>query len=147
MRGSRSPSSTQALDNQLCLHAATPPTATLPPVLAAQAEPRATDYIAAMVDTITRIINNGHAYVLEDGDVYFDVASLPGGARGTPCLGCSLHSTSTHALHCTTSCVRMTHAAAQHSCRAWASLPATSWCCGCGAPLSCSLTHHSTLLN
>jgi cysteinyl-tRNA synthetase len=31
-----------------------------------------------MIDTITKIISNGHAYVLEDGDVYFDVASLPG---------------------------------------------------------------------
>lgn len=47
----------------------------LPPV---QSEPRATDFIPAMVDTITRIISNGHAYVLPDGDVYFDVASLPG---------------------------------------------------------------------
>lgn len=44
-----------------------------------QAEPRATDYITEMIDTITKIISNGHAYVLEDGDVYFDVASLPGG--------------------------------------------------------------------
>jgi cysteinyl-tRNA synthetase len=31
-----------------------------------------------MIDTITKIIGNGHAYVLEDGDVYFDVVSLPG---------------------------------------------------------------------
>jgi cysteinyl-tRNA synthetase len=34
-----------------------------------------------MVQTITKIIDNGHAYALPDGDVYFDVASLPGYGR------------------------------------------------------------------
>jgi hypothetical protein len=34
-----------------------------------------------MVATITKIIDNGHAYALPDGDVYFDVASLPGYGR------------------------------------------------------------------
>lgn len=47
-------------------------------VLNTQLEPRATDHIPDMVATISRIIDNGHAYALPDGDVYFDVASLPG---------------------------------------------------------------------
>jgi hypothetical protein len=51
------------------------------PAAAAQAEPKATDFIPAMVATITKIIDNGHAYALPDGDVYFDVASLPGYGR------------------------------------------------------------------
>ena len=48
----------------------------LPPT----AEPKATDFIPQMVDTIQRIVANGHAYVAE-GDVYFDVGSLPGYGR------------------------------------------------------------------
>lgn len=46
-----------------------------------QVEPKATDFIPAMIDTISKIIGNGHAYALPDGDVYFDVASLPGYGR------------------------------------------------------------------
>ena len=47
----------------------------LPPAL----EPRATDYVPAMVAMVERIIAHGHAYVAPGGgDVYFDVASLPG---------------------------------------------------------------------
>ncbi|WIA09089.1 hypothetical protein OEZ85_008502 [Tetradesmus obliquus] len=49
--------------------------------LAPTAEPKATDFIPAMVATINKIIDNGHAYALPDGDVYFDVASLPGYGR------------------------------------------------------------------
>lgn len=45
----------------------------LPPGL----EPQATDFIPQMVGTIQRIIANGHAYAV-GGDVFFDVASLPG---------------------------------------------------------------------
>jgi cysteinyl-tRNA synthetase len=43
-------------------------------------EPRATEHIAAMVETIRRIVANGHAYATADGsgDVFFDVRSLPG---------------------------------------------------------------------
>jgi cysteinyl-tRNA synthetase len=48
----------------------------LPPAL----EPRATDFIPQMVSMIQRIISHGHAYAV-DGDVYFDVASLPGYGR------------------------------------------------------------------
>lgn len=40
-------------------------------------EPKATDHIHCMLASIQKIIDNGHAYVV-DGDVYFDVESLPG---------------------------------------------------------------------
>ena len=39
-------------------------------------EPLATDHIPAMLEAIQRIIDHGHAYAV-DGDVYFDVGSLP----------------------------------------------------------------------
>lgn len=39
-------------------------------------EPRATEYIASMISSIDSIVENGHAYSLENGDVYFDVQSL-----------------------------------------------------------------------
>eukprot|EP00879_Flechtneria_rotunda_P020164 GHRR01021205.1.p1 GENE.GHRR01021205.1~~GHRR01021205.1.p1 ORF type:complete len:310 (+),score=97.55 GHRR01021205.1:308-1237(+) len=44
-------------------------------------EPKATDHIGDMVATISKIIDNGHAYVLPDGDVYFEVATLSGYGR------------------------------------------------------------------
>lgn len=34
-----------------------------------------------MVDTIQAIIKNGHAYAVDGGDVFFDVASLPNYGR------------------------------------------------------------------
>ena len=46
-------------------------------VLPPSAEPRATGHITEMVELIDRLIDRGHAYT-GDGDVYFDVASLPG---------------------------------------------------------------------
>jgi cysteinyl-tRNA synthetase len=49
----------------------------LPPCL----EPRATAHVPDIVALIERIIANGHAYALPGGDVYFDVASLPGYGR------------------------------------------------------------------
>jgi len=39
-------------------------------------EPRATEYIPQMVSLIEKIIKNNHAYVAENGDVYFDVRSF-----------------------------------------------------------------------
>lgn len=48
----------------------------LPPSL----EPRATAHIPAMIDTIAQIIDNGHAYAV-DGDVFFDIQTLPGYGR------------------------------------------------------------------
>lgn len=44
-------------------------------------EPRATAFVPHMISTISRIIDNGHAYAVEGGDVFFDVASLPGYGR------------------------------------------------------------------
>lgn len=43
-----------------------------PPTVA----PRATEHIPEIIETIQKIMNNGHAYVSE-GDVYFDVRSWP----------------------------------------------------------------------
>lgn len=39
-------------------------------------EPKATDYISHMTQLISQIIANGHAYVGQNGDVYFDVRSF-----------------------------------------------------------------------
>lgn len=44
-------------------------------------EPLATDHITDMIDSISNIIAHGHGYVVEGGDVFFDVASLPGYGR------------------------------------------------------------------
>lgn len=49
----------------------------LPPTL----EPRATRHIDDIVALIQRIMSNGHAYALPNGDVYFEVATLPGYGR------------------------------------------------------------------
>ena len=45
-------------------------------VLPPSGEPRATGFITQMVEYMERIIERGHAYV-SDGNVYFDVRSLP----------------------------------------------------------------------
>jgi cysteinyl-tRNA synthetase len=39
-------------------------------------QPRATQYIAQMIDLIEKLIDRGHAYVV-DGTVYYDIASFP----------------------------------------------------------------------
>ena len=40
-------------------------------------EPRATGHIPEMVDLVQRLLDAGHAYVGESGNVYYDVRSLP----------------------------------------------------------------------
>jgi len=39
--------------------------------------PRASDWIDSMIDLIGTLISSGHAYVGDDGSVYFDVSSVP----------------------------------------------------------------------
>jgi len=46
-------------------------------MLPADSYPRATAYIRPMVDFVARLIESKHAYVAEDGAVYFSVASFP----------------------------------------------------------------------
>ena len=41
-------------------------------------EPRATGHIPEMVDLVQRLLDAGHAYIGESGNVYYDVRSLPG---------------------------------------------------------------------
>ena len=43
----------------------------------ADAYPRATRHIEQMIALVQQLIENGHAYVADDGSVYFDVSSLP----------------------------------------------------------------------
>ena len=45
-------------------------------ILPAHKFPKATDHVEDMVELTRRLINNGHAYVVE-GNVYFSVASFP----------------------------------------------------------------------
>jgi len=40
-------------------------------------EPKATDHLGEIIDMIERLIGNGHAYVADNGDVYYDVKSFP----------------------------------------------------------------------
>jgi cysteinyl-tRNA synthetase len=42
------------------------------------AMPRATEYIAPMLDLIGQLVTDGHAYAVEGQGVYFDVVSFPG---------------------------------------------------------------------
>jgi cysteinyl-tRNA synthetase len=41
------------------------------------AYPRATDYIAPMIDFVERLVRSGHAYQAEDGAVYFSISRFP----------------------------------------------------------------------
>jgi cysteinyl-tRNA synthetase len=52
--------------------------ATVLGVLPPSAEPRATEHILEILDMIRRLIARGHAYVADNGDVYYAVASFEG---------------------------------------------------------------------
>ncbi|OQX42984.1 MAG: cysteine--tRNA ligase, partial [Candidatus Sedimenticola endophacoides] len=47
-------------------------------ILPPDEEPRATAHLGEIVAMIGRLIENGHAYAADNGDVYFDVKSFPG---------------------------------------------------------------------
>ena len=47
-------------------------------ILPPDAEPKATDHIGEIIDMIERLISKGHAYVADNGDVYYAVASFEG---------------------------------------------------------------------
>ncbi len=44
----------------------------------ATVHPKATEHIAEIIDLISRLIRNGHAYSVPSGDVYYRVSSFPG---------------------------------------------------------------------
>ena len=46
-------------------------------VLPPDSEPRATDHLPDIIDMIGKLIDRGHAYVADNGDVYYDVRSFP----------------------------------------------------------------------
>ncbi|UXN37086.1 cysteine--tRNA ligase [Avibacterium paragallinarum] len=46
-------------------------------ILRPDVEPRATHHIAEIIDIVEKLIQRGHAYVAENGDVMFDIESFP----------------------------------------------------------------------
>ena len=44
----------------------------------ATVHPKATDHISEIIDLISRLIQNGHAYAAPSGDVYYRVSAFPG---------------------------------------------------------------------
>ena len=40
--------------------------------------PKATEHIPEMIELTQRLVDRGHAYVVDSGSVYFDVSSFPG---------------------------------------------------------------------
>lgn len=52
----------------------------------AYAEPKASDYIEAMAKAVEQLLDQGQAYRLDDGDIYFDTATVPhfGAQSGLP---------------------------------------------------------------
>ncbi|MCG6966552.1 MAG: cysteine--tRNA ligase [Chromatiaceae bacterium] len=50
-------------------------------VLPPDQEPKATEHLPEIIRMIVRLIDRGHAYVAENGDVYYDVKSFPNYGR------------------------------------------------------------------
>ena len=46
-------------------------------ILPPDQEPRATEHVPEIISMISRLIDKGHAYVADNGDVYYDVRSFP----------------------------------------------------------------------
>ncbi|MGA1691438.1 MAG: cysteine--tRNA ligase [Sedimenticolaceae bacterium] len=46
-------------------------------IIPPDAEPKATDHIAEIISMCEKLIEKGHAYVADNGDVYYDVYSFP----------------------------------------------------------------------
>ena len=46
-------------------------------IIPPDAEPKATDHIAEIISMCEKLIEKGHAYVVDNGDVYYDVYSFP----------------------------------------------------------------------
>jgi cysteinyl-tRNA synthetase len=46
--------------------------------------PRTSESVGQVVELIAKLIDAGHAYLAESGDVYFDAASFPDGAASSP---------------------------------------------------------------
>jgi len=46
-------------------------------ILPADSYPRATEYVSEMIAGIERLIEKGHAYITDDGSVFFSVSSFP----------------------------------------------------------------------
>jgi cysteinyl-tRNA synthetase len=63
-----------AQQNERSFSAAYDALGVLPPTY----EPRATGHVTEMVELMERLVDGGHAYVGEEGNVYFDVHSFPG---------------------------------------------------------------------
>src|SRR3546814_10978382 len=54
---------------------------------APDAEPRATDYIAEMVQMIATLVDKGHAYPADNGDVFYSVNSFASYGRSEESRG------------------------------------------------------------
>jgi cysteinyl-tRNA synthetase len=50
-------------------------------ILPADAYPKATEHIDEMIELTERLVEGGHAYVVDTGSVYYDVTSFPGYGR------------------------------------------------------------------
>lgn len=46
-------------------------------ILPPDVEPKATDHLPEIIAMVERLIENGHAYAVDNGDVYYDVKSFP----------------------------------------------------------------------
>ena len=55
-------------------------------VLKADVHPRVTQNMEEIISFVQKLVDNGHAYPVEGGDVYFDVRSFPSYGKLSGCL-------------------------------------------------------------